>query len=105
MLGRLADYETVKKRLLGSHYTMDFANGVNFDLDVLTSDSMTAATLSSLIRAGMLLKKTSATPIEKAAIDSMDVDSESGKLKLRFKTDDKRFESLLNSQLFAAVSR
>ncbi len=43
---KLADYETVKKRLLGSRYTMNFANGVNFDLDVLTSDSVTAATLS-----------------------------------------------------------
>ena len=37
---RLADYETVKKRILGSRYTMNFANGVNFDLDVVTSDSI-----------------------------------------------------------------
>jgi hypothetical protein len=39
---KLADYETVKKRVLGSYYTMDFTSGVNFDLTVVTSDSITA---------------------------------------------------------------
>ena len=32
----LADYDVVKKRLLGSRYAMDFTNGVKFDLDVAT---------------------------------------------------------------------
>jgi hypothetical protein len=43
---KIADYETVKKRILGSYYTMDFSSGVNFDLTVVTSDSVTAGTLS-----------------------------------------------------------
>ena len=30
---KVADYETVKKRLLGSRYTMNFNSGVNFDHD------------------------------------------------------------------------
>jgi hypothetical protein len=51
---KVADYDTVKKRLLGSRYTMDFSSGVNFNLDVITSDSITAATMSSLVKAGML---------------------------------------------------
>jgi hypothetical protein len=102
---RLADYDTVKKRLLGSRYTMDFSRGVNFNLDVITSDTMTAATMSSLIKAGMLFKKASATPVEKAVIDSMTVDSDSGKLQVQFKADDKKFQSFLQSDMFAAVSR
>src|SRR5947209_10635935 len=102
---KLADYETVKKRLLASRYTMNFANGVKFDLSVLTSDSMTAATLSSLVKAGMLYKKLNASPIEKVAIDSMTVDSDSANLQVHFKTDDQKFQSLLHSELFAAVSR
>lgn len=102
---RLADYETVKKRLLGSRYTMNFANGVNFDLDVITSDSVTAGTLSSLVKAGVLYKKLNASPTEKVALDSVTVDSDSSKLQLHFKTDDKKFQSLLHSELFAAVSR
>jgi len=102
---KVADYETIKKRLLASRYTMNFQSGVNFDLSVLTSDSLTAATLSSLVKAGMLYKKLNASPIEKTAIDSMTVDSDSSNLQVHFKTDDQKFQSLLHSELFAAVSR
>jgi hypothetical protein len=101
----LADYETLKKRLLGSRYQMNFTSGVNFDLDVVTADSITAATLSSFVKMGMLYKKMNATPTEKVAMDSMTVDSDSSNLQLHFKTDDKKFQSLLHSDLFAAVSR
>jgi hypothetical protein len=102
---RLADYDTVKKRLLASQYVMNFTNGVNFDLDVITADSMTAATLSSLLRAGVMYKKMNATPVEKMAMDSLTVNSDSSNLQLHFKTDDKKFQSLMHSELFAAVSK
>ena len=102
---KITDYDTVKKRLLGSRYTMNFQNGVTFDLNVVTSDSMTAATLSSLVKAGMLYKKMNATPTEKMALEGVTVDSDSSNLQLHFKTDDQRFQSLLHSDLFAAVSR
>ena len=102
---KVADYETVKKRLLASHYSMNFQSGVNFDLSVLTSDSMTAATLSSLVKAGMLYKKMNASLAEKTAIDATTVDSDSSNLLLHFKTDDQKFQALIKSPLFAAVSR
>ena len=102
---KLGDYETVKKRLLGSRYQMNFTNGVNFDLDVLTADSMTAATLSTLVKAGVLYKKMTATPTEKVALDSVTVDSDSSNLQMHFKSDDKKFQSLMHSDLFAAVSK
>ena len=92
---KVADYEAVKKRLLASRYTMNFESGVNFDLNVLTSDSMTAATLSSLVKAGMLYKKMNASPI---------VNSDSSNLQVHFKSDDQKFQSLMHSELFAAVS-
>ena len=101
---KVADYDAVKKRILASRYTMSFQNGVNFDLSVLTSDSMTAATLSSLVKAGMLYKKMNASPIEKTAIDATTVDSDSSNLQVHFKSDDQKFQSLLHSELFAAVS-
>lgn len=101
----LADYETVKKRILGSRYTMNFESGVNFDLDVVTSDSMTATTLSSLLKAGMLYKKMSATPTEKLALDNVTVNSDSSNLQMHFKADDKQFQGLMHSPLFAAVSK
>jgi hypothetical protein len=102
---RLADYETVKKRILGSRYTMNFSSGVNFDLDVVTSDSVTAATLSSLVKAGMLYKKMTASPVEKAALEDVSVDSDSSKLQMHFRADDKQFQSFMHTSLFAAVSR
>jgi len=101
---KVADYETIKKRILASRYTMSFQSGVNFDLSVLTSDSMTAATLSSLVKAGMLYKKMNATPAEKTALDATTVDSDSANLQLHFKTDDQKFQALMRSPLFAAVS-
>jgi len=100
----IADYETVKKRILGSRYTMNFNNGVNFDLTVLTSDSVTAATVSSIFKAGILYKKMTATPAEKVAVENTTVDSDSSNLKVHFKANDQQFQSLMHSDLFAAVS-
>jgi hypothetical protein len=101
---RLADYETIKKRILGSRYTMNFSDGVKFDMDVLTSDSVTAATLSSLVKAGVIYKKMTASPTEKAALEDVAVNSDSSKLQVHFKTDDKQFQALIHTNLFAAVS-
>jgi len=101
---KIADYDTLKKRILASSYTMNFQSGVNFDLSVLTADSMTAATLSSIVKAGMLYKKMGASPIEKTAIDATTVDSDSSNVMLHFKSDDQKFQSLMHSPLFAAVS-
>jgi hypothetical protein len=102
--GKLADYETVKKRVLGSRYAMNFQNGVDFNMDILAADSMTAATLSTVVKAGMLYKKLNATPTEKMAIDNTTVSSDSSNLQMRFKANDQQFQSLMHSPLFAAVS-
>lgn len=102
---RLADYDTVKKRLLGSIYTMDFTHGVKFDLNVLTSDSMTAATMSSLLKAAMLFKKMNAEGVEKMALENVTVDNDSDHLLVHFKTDDDKFQTLLQSPFFASIAR
>lgn len=101
---KVADYETIKKRIMGSRYTMSFNNGVNFDLTVVTSDSVTAGTMSSLVKAGILYKKMSATPAEKVAVDNTTVDSDGSNLSVHFKASDQQFQSLMHSELFAAVS-
>ena len=101
---KIADYDTVKKRILASRYAMSFQNGVTFDLSVETADSMTAATLSSVAKAGMLYKKMNATPAEKAAFDAATVDSDGSNLQMHFKSDDQKFQSLMQTPLFAAIS-
>ena len=100
----LADYDVVKKRLLASDYVMNFDNGVTFDLNVKTSDNMTAASLASLLKAGVMYRKINATPVEKMALESMTVDNQHDLLKMTFKTDDDRFQALLKSELFASLS-
>jgi hypothetical protein len=101
---KIGDYDSLKKRILTSRYTMNFQSGVNFDLSVQTSDSMTAATLSSLLKGVILYKKLNATPSEKIALDAATVDSDSSNLQVHFKTDDQKFQSLMRSPLFAAIS-
>jgi hypothetical protein len=101
---KVADYDTIKKRLLGSRYTMSFNSGVNFDLTVVTSDSVSAATLSSLVKAGLLYKKMSASGAEKIAMDNTSVESEGSNVQFHFKSNDQQFQSLMHSELFAAVS-
>jgi len=101
---KIADYETIKKHLVGSRYDMNFTSGVNFDMTVVTSDSTTAATVASLLKGYMLYKKISATPAEKVAVDNTSVDSDSSNVTVHFKANDQQFESLMHSELFAAVT-
>jgi hypothetical protein len=101
---KVADYETIKKRIVGSRYTMSFSGGVDFDLTVVASDSVSAATLSSVVKAGMMLKKMSATASEKLAVDNTSVDSDGSNVQFHFKASDQQFQSLMRSPLFAAVS-
>jgi hypothetical protein len=100
---QLADYDTVKKRLLNSAYTMNFQNGVKFNLYVTTPDSITAATMSSLLNAAMLYKKMNGSESEKQAINETSVNSDSGRLLVQFAASDGEFSSLLQSPLFQTV--
>jgi hypothetical protein len=102
---QLTDYEQVKKRLLGSRYTMNFQNGVKFSLDVATPDTFTAATLSSVLNAAAMYKKVSGSATEKQAVDSTTIDSSAGELEVRFAASDSQFSSLLQSPLFQSVVR
>ena len=101
---KIADYDTIKKRLLGSRYAMNFNSGVNFDMTVITSDSTTAATVTSLLKGYMLYKKMSATAAEKVAVENTSVDSDGQNVGVHFKANDQQFQSLMHSELFAAVT-
>ena len=100
---QVADYSTVKNSLTGSRYTMDFNQGVRFSLDVITPDTVTAATMSSLMGAAALYEKMNATPVEKQAINATDITSSGNILEVRFSASDDQFATLLNSQLFQSV--
>jgi hypothetical protein len=46
-----------------------------------------------------------ASPTEKAALDSVSINSDSSDLQMHFKAEDKQFQALIHSDLFAAVSK
>ncbi len=100
---QLADYDTVKDRMRSSRYTMDFANGVKFDMAVVMSDTLTAATAATLLKGVEMVRANSATPLEKSALDSTTIDSNSGVLTVEYASSDSQFASLLRSPLFQSV--
>ena len=100
---QLADYDTVKNRMKSARYTMDFGNSVKFEMAVVMSDSMTAATAATIMKGVMLLKKTGGSPIEKSALDETAIDSNSGTLTVNYTSSDSQFASLLSSPLFQQV--
>ena len=102
---QLADYDTVRERMKSSRYTMDFQNGVKFDMAVVTSDTMTAATAATLMKGVSLMKKASGTPLEKSALDDTTIDSNSGTLTVSYSSSDSQFANLLTSPLFQSVVR
>jgi hypothetical protein len=103
--GSLTDFDTVKKHLQGSWYSMNFQHGVKFDLTIATGDSFASATLTSLLQAGLALRKTSGTEPEKQALSATSISSDAGRLSLHFSTTDAQFNSLLQSPLFKGIVR
>ncbi len=103
--GSVTDFETVRKRLQASWYSMDFEHGVKFDLTIATGDPFTAATLSSLMTAAVMVRKMSSTDAEKAALNDTSISSSAGQLNVAFASTDTEFSSLLHSPLFQSMVR
>ncbi len=102
---QLADYDTIKNRFRSSRYTMDFQNGVRFEMAVVMSDTVTAATVATLMQGAALLKKNTGTPLEKSALEQTRIDSNAGTLSVNYSSSDSQFASLLSSPLFQSVVR
>ncbi len=100
---QIADYDTVKNRMGLSHYTMDFSNGVKFNMGVNMSDTITAATCATLLKGVAMLRKAQGTPLEKTALDATTIDSSGGVLSVEYSSTDSQFSSLLTSPLFQSV--
>ncbi|HTW59812.1 MAG TPA: hypothetical protein VMD99_16915 [Terriglobales bacterium] len=102
---KIADFEKLKKNLVGSRYTMNFTSGVNFDATVVTSDSVTAGMLSSVFKGYLLYKKNTAVAGEKVAMENTSADSDGNNVTIHFKSNDQQFQALMHTDLFNALSR
>ncbi len=101
----LTDYDTVKNRMKSSRYTIDFQNGVKFDMAVVMSDTVTAATAATLMKGMALMRKTQGSSLEKTTMDETSIESNSGTVEVSYSASDGQFASLLNSPLFTQVVR
>lgn len=103
--GSVTDFESVRKRLLASWYSMNFQHGVKFDLTISTGDSFAAATVSSLMTAAVMIRKMSGSDAEKQALSDTNIASDSGKMSIHFAATDSDFNNLLHSPLFQSMVR
>jgi hypothetical protein len=103
--GSATDFETMSKRLQASWYSMDFQHGVKFQLTIATGDPFTAATLSSLMTAAVMVRKMTSTDAEKDALNATTISSSAGQLNIAFASTDNQFSSLLHSPLFQTMVR
>jgi len=103
--GGLTDFETVRKRLQVSWYSMDFQHGVKFDLTISTGDSFAAAAISSLLSAAVTYRKMSGSETDKQAMNATAISSNSGKLSVHFAASESEFSSLLQAPLFQTMVR
>lgn len=101
----------IKDQVLGSHYTMNFKDGLRLNMDVVTYETTSAARLSSLLKLGVLYKKVTANPAQRSALDNIKVtsnhvspDSDLLDLRVHFSVDQQQFETLLASHCFTALS-
>ncbi len=101
----LTDYDTVKNRMKSSRYTIDFSNGIKFDMAVVMSDTMTAATAATLMKGMVMLRKSQGSSLEKTTMDETNVDSNSGTLQVSYAANESQFSELLSSPLFQQVVR
>jgi hypothetical protein len=101
--GGLTDFETVRKHLLASWYSMNFQHGVKFDLTISTGDNFAAATISSLLSAAVTYRSLSGSDTEKQAMKATSISSNYGMLTVHFATSESDFSSLLHAPLFQSM--
>ncbi len=101
--GAVTNYKAVRERLQSSWYSMNFQNGVQFNLTISTGDTFTAATFASVLTAAVLVRKMTSTPAETAALNATSISSSAGQLLIHFSSSAAEFSSLLQSPLFTSV--
>ena len=101
--GSIADFDEVRSHLLSSSYSLNFVHGIDFELRLNTGDQFAASTISSLLNAAVAVRKIGASDAEKEALSDTTIDSDVGRLAVRFKSDDQEFSALMQSPLFQGM--
>jgi len=100
-----SDYDIVMKRLLASDYELNLGSGISSDLNFKAADSITAAAVASLLKAGMLYSKIGAGSTESMILDNTRIESSHDMIQMHFQLDDDVANLLLKSRLISPIAR
>jgi hypothetical protein len=104
---KVPNFDSLQEHVLGSRYSMNFKETLRFKMDLSTTDMVSAANLSSLLKLGVLYKKVTTNPAQKVAWDHLKVtvkkvvpDADPADLKMEFKVNQPDFRKLLKAHCF-----
>jgi hypothetical protein len=101
---QILDISAIDRSLVGCGYSLNFSAAANFDVEVHTSDLMLASVVANLIKVGIHLRMNSKTS-EKPFLNNVNVETNGSNVQIHFSVDTERLEFVLDSDLFAALSR
>lgn len=104
--GGKMDPSLFAKRFNGARYTIAFADQVQLNLEMMTSDALTAAALSAGLRAAVDYRQhQERDPHLKALLNQIQVDAAGDHAFLQVASPESSIATLLHSDLFSAVVR
>lgn len=90
----------------GARYTLDFTSGVQLNLELITSDDLTAASLSTGLRAALLYREArEPSPMVKQLLREVEVDSAGSHVFLQVASTENQLAQLASSPLFKSIVR
>ncbi|MGH9468062.1 MAG: hypothetical protein ACRD1Y_11990 [Terriglobales bacterium] len=109
MIGAQADKlagKLIAQRFNGARYTISFQDQVQVNLEMMTSDALSAAALATAIDADVAMRQKQETnPAAKAILQQVQVDSAGNNAFLQISAPASSLADLMNSDLMTAVLR
>jgi len=97
--------DNVAKRLRGSRYTVNVDGGVQLNLEMLADDAVSAAALSTGLRAAVLYRQyEEKNPVLKSLLNNIQVDAAGDHAFLQVNSDETVVSQLLTTDLFTSIT-
>ena len=98
------DASLIQKHFDGARYTIAFANEIQVNLELMTSDSLSAAAVSTALNASLAMRQRQETnPAAKALLGAVQVDSAGSHAFLQLLTPASSLGSLMSSDLMQSI--
>lgn len=97
--------DTVAQRLRGSRYTVNVDGGVQLNLEMLADDAVSAAAVSTGLRAAVLYRQVQEkNPVLKGLLNNIQVDAAGDHAFLQVNSDEAVVSQLLATDLFTSIT-